>query len=94
MLVPNVSDKNIGRTKAHTSLNALDFIMHVDLALKDNERLSTIVLVPLVGLIGPMQANGRPFDVDQIASTPSAIGYEGRDVLDNLRHRHSRLTRR
>ncbi len=73
-------------------LATVQTIVHVDFAIEDAEQLGTVIHVPAIGLVRPMQARRRAFDLDQIARAPGPVGPEAARVSDHARHQSARRT--
>ena len=50
--------------------------MHIYRAIEDCEDFLTIVHMPLVGLVGPVKADGGSIHVSDVVSAPGASGGE------------------
>lgn len=83
MLVASLGNENVRGRQANDVLVAVEAIMHIDMAAQYDKRFGAIVFVPDVGLIGPVEPDGRTVDLDEVASTPGAIGSERGSILND-----------
>lgn len=71
-----VADLGMADAAGGESLDALLAVLavvHVDRAVEDDEDLRTVVDVPDVGLVGPVQPDGRLVDLRDVERPPRSI---------------------
>ncbi|HMO43697.1 MAG TPA: hypothetical protein PKB04_10345, partial [Phenylobacterium sp.] len=86
MLVSGLGDEKVAGAKTCDMFLSILAPMHIDLAVKDDERFSAVVDVPAIGFVGPMQAHAGALDFHQVPRPPGAVRSESADVRDNLGH--------
>ena len=74
-----VADLGVAHTAGREPLNLFlsgVSVVHVNCAIEDHENLRSIVDVPVVGLVGPMQPDSRVLDLGDVQGTPRTVGGE------------------
>ncbi len=61
--------------------------MHVDKAVYYHEHLDTIVYVPVIGFVGPVEAHARVVESGNVVRTPGALG----SVRSSIQNIHENL---
>ena len=78
-------EKHVANHQCHNPLDARFAIMHIDRAIEDCKYLFTIVYMPPVWLVGPVETDRGSAHVSDVVSTPSASG--GEIFASNNSHR-------
>lgn len=73
MFFADFRHENVRCFQADDFLDARFSVFHVDFAGEHREHLRAVVHVPIVGLVGPMQADGRAVDLRQVAGAPRTL---------------------
>jgi len=76
MLTSHSREKYVADRQCYDVLDARLAVMHVDRAVENRKYLFTIIYMPLVRLVGPVQTGRGPAHVGDVVSTPSASGCE------------------
>jgi hypothetical protein len=86
VLVTFPSDKYIRALKQNDFLRPILTIVHVDCALDDDENLNTVIPVPFIRLIGPMQPSRHAIDLSNVFGAPSSFSAEIQRIFDYVCH--------
>ena len=89
MLASHFSEKHVANRKCDDMLDAGLAVMHIDRAVEDDKDFYTIVDMPPVRLVGPVETDRSSPHVGDVVSTPSARG--GEIFAPNNSHRSSLL---
>ena len=76
MFTTYFSEKNIADAQSNYLLKSIDSAMHIDLSIKDRKNFFTIIDVPFVGLVCPVNPRCDAIHVGHIQGAPSSIGRE------------------
>ncbi|SDQ88637.1 hypothetical protein SAMN04490195_2218 [Pseudomonas moorei] len=85
MFTSHFRKKHVANHQCHDSLDARLAIMHIDRAIEECKYLFTIVYMPPVWLVGPVETDRGSAHVSDVVSTPSASG--GEIFASNNSHR-------
>lgn len=76
MLTSHSREKNVADRQCYDVLDARLAVMHVDRAVENRKYLFTIIYMPPVRLVSPVQTGRGPAHVGDVVSTPGASGCE------------------
>jgi hypothetical protein len=86
VLAPHSSEKHVADLECHKVFGARFAIMHVDSAIENCEYLFTVVDMPLVWLVGPVETRRCSAHIGDVVGTPCARG--GEIFAPNNSHRY------
>jgi hypothetical protein len=87
MLTSHPREKDVANRQCHDLLDTRLAIMHIDRAVENCKYLLTIIHMPFVRLVGPVETSRGSAHIGDVISTPSASG--GEILAPNNSH-HSR----
>ncbi|OWK29985.1 hypothetical protein SPMU_24070 [Sphingomonas mucosissima] len=86
VFVTNIGNKYLPCAQKNVVLLPAFTIMHPDCTIEHDEDFRTVIDVPSIWLIRPMQANGCPFDFSNVPSAPCTFRCEALYIVYHRRH--------
>ncbi len=74
MLTSSPCEKHVANRQCHDALDAGLAIMHIHRSVEDCENFLTIVDMPFIRLVGPVETDGGSTHVGYVVSPPGSSG--------------------
>ena len=76
MLTSRFREKHVAHRKCHDVLDAALAVMHIDRTVEDDKYFFTVIDMPFVRLVGPVETDRGSAHVRDVVGTPGASGSE------------------